>query len=753
MSEADEKRTVSRARKWALRSLAIAGGLVAGLALTEAIFWWRDDGGFPHVNFYVPDETLGVRLEPGAEMRLAFRDNPVTDIRVNAQGYRGADWGAPAEGEILVVGDSQVFGLGVNDAETFSSVLAEETGRPVLNAGVPTYGPLELEAIVRELLPERRVRTVVYVLNMANDWFEKDSPNTERHVVWDGWAVRPETAPETITEFPGRELLFRRSHAFYALRRVLWDWSHADTESAQSGIGPTDPLFRGSVDDLVALQRDTSTAQHDADDEFAREVVAQRRQMDALAVALDATEDQIDQRLYERVPELSHGYGDDGLRYRAARGNPGDIVEDEDVEEGTAIALTTRIIRQAVVLRQRLEDRETRSPGSDGLAELIDRRDTLTERRESLRGTRVMRRFTASVLEPRLRAMDEIVREAGAELVVVALPLDVQVSHDEWAKYPEAEPIDMEPTRVLLTDVVRTAERMGARAIDLTDALRGAEPDAFLDGDIHMTAKGHRAVGEALAALLEAPPPLRDPEPGLPEGRSRVPEPDQWLRTREAIVRGSSRASCETVLYREWLRVSCRKEARNVPTGVDLVSGGRGEAMIVRTEEASTIVVPILEGDEVLADFHWRDRTQRLVLRWRSGGEREMFFEDATEARQSELATTEREQRLCACHAEVEGERVCRLIDGWPTDECTPSCASLYGQPTDACFEAYADNCAALLRCVQGDPASAPPCPAGQANAGGTGHCFTLCDEARPCPEGNTCEPWMGAAVCVPRGS
>jgi hypothetical protein len=151
-------------RKWLRRTL-IAGqvllGLGLGLVITEKVFAKRDDGAFPHVNFYVADPELGVRLEPGATMRFRFRDNPTSSIEINSQGYRGADWPAPGESseEIVVLGDSQVFGLGVEDAETFSAKLAEHTGRPVRNAGVPTYGPPEYLALAAELLAERKPKT------------------------------------------------------------------------------------------------------------------------------------------------------------------------------------------------------------------------------------------------------------------------------------------------------------------------------------------------------------------------------------------------------------------------------------------------------------------------------------------------------------------------------------------------------------------------------------------------------------------
>ncbi|MCY1008894.1 hypothetical protein OV079_25715 [Nannocystis pusilla] len=198
-------------------------GLGLGLAATECAFRARDEGAFPHVNLYVEDPRLGVRLQPGASMRFKLGGNPRTTIHVNASGYRGADWPEPPQRrEIVVVGDSQVFGLGVEDGETLASRLAERTGRPVIGAGVPTYGPREYLEVARELLGRRRPETVVVVLDFVDDPFELARANGERHAVWDGWAVRRETMPDEVTQFPGRGWLMSRSHAVYALRRWLY---------------------------------------------------------------------------------------------------------------------------------------------------------------------------------------------------------------------------------------------------------------------------------------------------------------------------------------------------------------------------------------------------------------------------------------------------------------------------------------------------------------------------------------------------
>ena len=83
--------------------------------------------------------------------------------------------------------------------------------------------------------------------------------------------------------------------------------------------------------------------------------------------------------------------------------------------------------------------------------------------------------------------------------------IDVQVDRREWEKYGVHDGPDMSDSLVLIDDLVADAQDLGLRALDATAALRGAEPGAFLDHDIHMTAKGHAAVATALAATLTAP--------------------------------------------------------------------------------------------------------------------------------------------------------------------------------------------------------------------------------------------------------
>jgi hypothetical protein len=330
---------------------------------------------------------------------------------------------------------------------------------------------------------------------------------------------------------------------------------------------------------------------------------------------------------------------------------------------------------------------------------------------------------------------------------VLGLPIDVQVSPKEWEKYGVADPPDMSRSRVLLEDLVASAEQLGARALDATGALETVQERAFLDHDIHMTPAGHRAVAAALAKKIIEPRPLRRPEGGLPEGRTRVPDPEMWRTTPEILVKGSSMAHCETIRIDEWLRVTCLGKTGHVPSNITVEKGGRGESMVLVTEEAMTLIAPVFRGESFAARFSWESHEQRLLGDWPMAAEQPTFWFEKRTTPGAAAKVSAEARKLCECQKKIAGEQVCRVAYDWPTDDCRTTCVNLYGAPSPECFAAYQDDCARLLDCARGDPAALPPCPAGFANAGGTGHCFRLCAPDRPCPKGE-CQPWQGAQIC-----
>ncbi len=738
-------------------------GLGLGLWGAEYMFSQRAEGAFPHVNFYVADPELGVRLQPDAEMKFRLGDNPLTTIHVNTNGYRGQPWpppqpeAAPGEGEILVVGDSQVFGLGVNDDETFSARLAEHTGRTVINAGVPTYGPLEYYAITEELLAERRPQTVVYVLNFLNDPFELERPNTERHAVWDGWAVRKESAPEegSTTAFPGRRWLMSQSHAMYAMRRWLYEQGKAELpDHAQFGF-PSE----GGWHDLINEGTASRTATEAEVSKAKAQLQQKQTRLSEAAQELDTTRNKLD-RLISSASD--HEWGGD--EREIARGQPGDIVSNEYSESSRSILVTAKLIRQASRARRKYLDKllaQQAKQGKQDAKQLLDKHTQLKSEIENLRNDLASGRITLehqpSVFEPHLEKLAELCERHGAELVVVALPVDIQVSPREWAKYgvdPEAEQIDMQPSLALLDDLISSSQRVGARGFNATEALREAGKGAFLDGDIHMTAKGHAALAQALADALKVPPPLRLPRAGLPEGRSLIPTYQEFSRAPEAYVKGSTKAGCATHRIREWFKVRCVKVRPRVkpPSGVDVLAGKTPETLELVTEDSVSLVTPLTPGKPLHARFYWEDRVRDLEVSWPAGDDGKpkftAVFSDVADATGRPLEVTGVGTKMCQCQHAVHNERWGIQDDDWVRDR-RDACRQVWGEPHAGCLKAYADDCTKLLACAQGDPLAAPTCPDGQIHVTARHVCKAPCDAHHPCAAGEQCVAYNGGGYCA----
>jgi hypothetical protein len=252
----------------------------------------------------------------------------------------------------------------------------------------------------------------------------------------------------------------------------------------------------------------TTVAGHEhtvAEDETARLAKARESELESakgdvkrLEVAMKASPE-VDpdnpRNMYFENPQF---LGNNAL-LRASNMNPGDIVRDSDGEESRSVRLTALEIRRGAELRNAIAKYEKAK--AEEQKAIVARRDEAKKKIADLESALPPKIEVESPVKPALRAAKAICDAHGARLVVVALPIDVQVSSAEWAKYG-AMPLDMTASKILLEDIVVSARAVGADGIDVTPALSSAEPGAFLDGDIHMSPKGHRAVGEAVATRL-----------------------------------------------------------------------------------------------------------------------------------------------------------------------------------------------------------------------------------------------------------
>lgn len=707
-------------------------GVVVGLALAEGAFHLRDHGAFPHLNTYVADPVLGVRLQPGATERVSFGGNPVTHVRINASGFRGADWPPPDGDEIVVIGDSQAFGLGVEENETFSAGLATALGKPVLNAAVPTWGPPEFEKIIDEITAKRPGKTVLYVVNLVNDLFEARRPNTERHVVLDGWAVRKETAPAGATSFPGRGWLFRDSHAVFALRQTLFRATLGTEGFAQRAVAS-----EGGPHDLIDLSSALA-----AERERAREATeheAQRLAIETRYAVLEETN--ADLRVKKLAYDALHLGQETGV-YLASRASPGDIVIPQRGEELGPLAASVKYVREAaelrIVLEKRLREQAERTrdaASSREILQALDDRDGLEAKLRAIHAAPVgIARATLPIVGVLERAR-KLVASRGGRLAVVVLPIDLQVSPAEWAKY--GAPVeDLSATRVLAADIVEEARRSGVVAVDAFDALVHASPGAFLKGDPHLSPKGHAAVAAALAEALRAPPleVAAGSRLSLPIGRSRQPRPVEWATRGELAVKGSSAARCVTRRIREWVYARCTSSKTSTARAVRVLSGGHGDAWSVAENGVVTLIAPVVRGDDFVARFSWSDRSRRLVIPWPADVvEPEASFVPDDGPPDPAPEAPPAAGPLCACAkkvpwaAELTGETATNdsLEQVWNRSAVPAvwSCEKLLVARDDDCVRTFASDCAKMLECAAGVPARMPSCGAGRVNGGATLRC------------------------------
>ena len=417
---------------------------------------------------------------------------------------------------------------------------------------------------------------------------------------------------------------------------------------------------------------------------------------------------------------------------QAARSTIGDIVAVDEGESARAVAVTADIIKRAAEYRRDLEkelkkvkESDKRDNATEALGLLKDWDAQVAKlRRIDASPARMLRH--SSPLLPHVEKIKALCQANGARLVLLVLPLDVMVSDREWAKYG-APPQDMSATAVLVDDLTRASEEIGVSALDATAALGAAEPGAFLNHDLHMTAKGHDAVARALAATLNQSPPSI-PTGALPEGRTRFQ--DAWFDHRS--IHGVYIKGCDATEAAEWLRIYCfvGRKAPARPLGVKVIQGGRGDVMTFTMPRAMLFMAAYKPGDKLAVDFAWSDRVQRLEetdkgLKFRPG--RPPTADDPT-------GPTPLETKLFACLKETKqmDEAGYKLMVG-----AEPDCERTYG-----------DDCERLVECAKGDPASPPDCPRGSVNAGVLGRCHALCGPGRPACAHGACVDWSGAQIC-----
>lgn len=138
-------------------------------------------------------------LQPGTH-----RERGVT-VHVNSRGMRDQERGPKRRPRALILGDSSVYGFGVEDGEVFSARLEQQMDADFINAAVPGYSSLQS----LNLLKMRGMALEPDILILATLWSDNNYDSfqdAELLASWSGWSVRPEAK---IRDFLGKSMLFR----------------------------------------------------------------------------------------------------------------------------------------------------------------------------------------------------------------------------------------------------------------------------------------------------------------------------------------------------------------------------------------------------------------------------------------------------------------------------------------------------------------------------------------------------------------
>ena len=140
--------------------------------------------------------------------------------------------GASADETVPVIGDSFVFGHGVDYGQGFVGLLnaLPESRSRFQNEGVPGYGPIQYRSLLeRELAGPAQPRAVVVVSYVGNDFFD---------CVWD---KHPIISNGTLGDRGGvRSLLKRKSHLYRLASRL---WHRFGPQSKEANV---EPMYRSA---------------------------------------------------------------------------------------------------------------------------------------------------------------------------------------------------------------------------------------------------------------------------------------------------------------------------------------------------------------------------------------------------------------------------------------------------------------------------------------------------------------------------
>jgi len=186
--------------------------MIAALA-GAAEFTLRRTGYLPATAYYHTTDALTVQDMFRTDEHGIFKANPAfwtntSEFSINSDGFRSPEFSAPATGKkaVLVIGDSQTYGIGAVPLSNAFPDLIRAAGYDVHNAGVPGTGPTQYGLVADHYVAKLKPDVTLVAFFYGNDLNVKLDPAVPNHNLFHvtnaGWILgfdecdRPLTAQE-----------------------------------------------------------------------------------------------------------------------------------------------------------------------------------------------------------------------------------------------------------------------------------------------------------------------------------------------------------------------------------------------------------------------------------------------------------------------------------------------------------------------------------------------------------------------------
>jgi len=125
-----------------------------------------------HDVMYRAEKKLGWEFVPDKKVKVVYEGGINHFINFNQDGFRDTPFTKKTEAyKIMVLGDSFVSNIAVEDEEVFTQVMEEQIGSTsVYNFGVNGYGQIQEYLLLKEWLPRVKADLIVQFIYLRNDF-------------------------------------------------------------------------------------------------------------------------------------------------------------------------------------------------------------------------------------------------------------------------------------------------------------------------------------------------------------------------------------------------------------------------------------------------------------------------------------------------------------------------------------------------------------------------------------------------------